>query len=171
MITVRINDATDIAKKIIGDYKTINYVSVVGYYDTIMPIFNYLIKHTDSEFVQGMLYPYEYDEYEDAYILEYDKEEIWLSRFDHTMIDADIKYVEEDFLEEFAERNVVDDTAVIFGYKDVDDKINTNIYMDDDNMGFTFCVYDEYGCTKFTYRGVNKLSEDDVWDIITNHFS
>ena len=156
-------------------------VVVVGYYETIVELFNILIKTTDSEFISGELHPCEYDGYEDAYYIEYDNNEIWTGKArydcsdDYVMFDEDIAYVEEDFLKDYLKSNNIDN-VVVFGFSDVHDEKdnehnpNTCLCMNDDNTGFTFCTENEFGHSKFKYKGNKKLTEDEAWEIVDKYF-
>ena len=156
-------------------------IAVIGYYETIVELFNVLIKTTDSEFIAGELHPHDYDGYDDAYYIEYDNNEIWIGKVrydgsnDYVKFSEGIVYVEEDFLKDFLKSNDVDN-VVVFGFLDVHDEIdkeynsNTCLCMNDDDTGFTFCAENEFGHSKFKYKGNKKLTEDEAWEIVNKYF-
>jgi hypothetical protein len=166
--TIRVENPVEIAHKMI-DHSATKIIGVVGYYETIVDILNWLIKNTDAEFVEGELHAYEYDHYEDAFVLEYYENEIYINKFanehNHLTLSCDNTYVEEDFVDEYAETNIMDEDVIIFGYSDVDNSNDGNYFcMDDDLCGFCCCIDN----TKFKYRGSVKLTTDMINKILND---
>ena len=159
-----ISEVKDIADDMI---QTKDPSVLVGYYETVVDALNYLIKTTVAEFTSGELVDPDIDGYDDAYYLQYDGDEIWVgkAKYDDSdkciMFDEKYAFVEEDFADWFTDVNKYC-TVVEFGYDDVHDEDPFCICMDDDKLGFTFCMEDEDGFTKFKYRGSSKLTEADI---------
>lgn len=175
MRKILIEDIAQISDEIIDlnadDEKTI---VIVGYYETIADIFNIFMKYTNYEFEFGELHPVEYDGYDDAWYAELSENKISLgrARWDdndkYIMFDFDRAYVEEDFLNEFLESNNINNVTV-FGFEDVhprNDSEDSNICIDDDDLGFCFCLSGNNEHVKFKYRGTEKLNRDMISDII-----
>ena len=151
-------------------------VAVVGSYETIVEIFNILMKSTDAEFVAGEIHPSYWDNYEDAYYLKYSNDELWLGKAvwenhdSYVLFDDDNVYVEEDYLDKYIESNN-NDNLIVFCYgeeKNTDD--NYCMCLSEDGKGFTFCVEDEFGHGKFKYQGTKELTEKDAWEIIEKYY-
>lgn len=166
---MKINDPIDIAK-LLPDYPTEDIIGVVGYYETIIDILNWLIKNTVAEFVEGELHSSDYDNYEDAYVLQYFDNGIYIDRLVgekySPILTYDKTYLEEDFIEEYTENNIINDSVTLFGYKDEehqDDECNY-FCMDDDLCGFCCCIDN----TKFKYRGSVKLTTDMINKILND---
>ena len=176
----------DIKKKVVDDViviakeisKTEEYTVLVGYYETVVAVLNWLIKMTDAEFTSGELNQPEIDGYDEAYFLEYDGEEIWVGKaYDENFhkylyFEVDNAYVEEDFYDQYAKSNSTHN-VIVFGFDDVnDDKAEddgVSICMDDDECGFCFCIDNDVAHTKFKYRGNKKLTQEMVSNIINEY--
>lgn len=180
MKKVIIDDIYTIAEQMIDVAAPNKVVVAVGYYDTIQELFNILIKSdNDYEFVGGRLEPEEWENYEEAWYVEImDDIEMYVGKMqydgrdDYIVLEADYGFVEEDFLDQYLENN--DTTGLtVFGFDDVhEDDVEEQekcLCMDNDSMGFTFCVADEYGYHKLRYRGNQKLTKDDAWEIVVNN--
>ena len=179
-----IDDAYQIAEQMIDVSSPNKVVVAVGYYDTIQELFNILIKSdNDYEFIGGQLEPVEWGDYEEAWYVEImDDNEMYVGKMqydgrdDYIVLEADYSFVEEDFLDQYLENNDTNGLTV-FGFDDVhpvdNDKDNcadTCLCMDKDNLGFTFCVTDEYGYHKLRYRGNHELTKDDAWEIVAENY-
>lgn len=179
-----IDDVCDIANDVIEYFEdnSSGEVVVVGYYETIAEIFNTIIHETDARFCAGRLYPPEVNDYDEAYYLSYDGEEIWVGECEwkshnkYISFEFDRAYVEEDFYDKFLSNNS-EDGVVVFGLSDVNDmddaadihEDDVSLCMDDDGYGFCFCIGDDIHHTKFKYRGNTKLSRDAVSSIINSY--
>lgn len=162
---MQVDDPVAIAK-LIKDYPSDFLMVVVGYYATIVDILNWLIKNTDAEFTEGELYSYDYDHYDDAFVLQYCDGDIYIDKFAtgerHLTLSYDVVYIEEDFVDAFTETNVMDNNVITFGF---DTEQEDNYFcMDDDFCGFCYCTDN----TKFKYRGSVKLTTDMVNKILND---
>lgn len=169
---MRVDDPVAIAQ-LIKDYPSDFLVVVVGYYATIVDILNWLIKNTDAEFTEGELYSYDYDHYDDAFVLQYCDGDIYIDKFAigerHLILSYDVVYIEEDFVDAFAEKNVIDNDVIAFGFDTEQEDTNKEdnyfcMDMDDDLCGFCCCIDN----TKFKYRGSVKLTTDMVNKILND---
>lgn len=155
---------------------------IIGYYDTIVDAFNYIIKNSDANFAEGELNSPEWDGYDDAWYLDYSEDEIYLGKAYNNesdryfMFEGDLVYVEEDFVDGYLKTNDKEN-VIVFGFDDIEeddntpsDKTGTCLCLTDDKMGFSFCADNEYGHQKLVYRGNKKLTEDEAWSIVAAHF-
>ena len=176
MEKITIKDYTQIVEDIIG-YDDGCSISVVGTYETIIKIFNDLIKSTDADFVAGEIYSPDWDNYDDAYFLEYTDEKIWLGKAIweghdcYIQFDSNTVYVEEEFLDKYFVRDNDNNKLIVFKYAEeefADD--NYCMCLSEDGKGFTLCVEDEFGHSKFKYQGTKELTEKDAWEIIEKYY-
>lgn len=177
-----VDDVYEIVDDILEIYdKKKQKIAVVGYYETILEIMNALIKVTEGIcFESGVLENPEYTEYEDSFYLLLEDDgittgEMWNDFNERYLIlEPDCAFVEEDFADDYFDVNE-DKNVVVFGFDDVHDYIEHDdkpcVCMTKDKKGFTFCVDDEFGHTKFKYHGNKVLSEEEMWDIIATEFS
>lgn len=167
---MRVDDPVAIAK-LIKDYPPEFLKVAVGYYDTIVDILNWLIKNTEAEFAEGELHSYDYDHYDDAFVLQYCDGDIYVDKFAigerYLTLSYDVVYVEEDFIDAFAETNVMGNDVIVFNFDTETEELNKEdnyFCMDDDLCGFCCCIDN----TKFKYRGSVKLTTDMINKILND---
>ena len=181
MEKIRVNDTEDlIMEHIMLDES--DQLLVVGYYETIISAINFLIKEYDVNFTGGEIIDPDYDGYEDSYYLEFYDDEFSVGKTynekldEYLMFDIDTVFVEEDFVDDFLRTNKPDH-LVVFGFNDIagDDYDFMNddgcVCIDEDKKGFSLCIHDDYGHTKFRYRGCKELSHDDIQEILYCQFA
>lgn len=181
MKKISIDNAVDIAKKMNkckGEYFDESIVAV-GYYETVVEIMNYLIKNTSAEFVSGELNEPEWDGYDEAYYVELYGDEIYVGKsaaigkdkagkevVAYICYESREVFVEEDFLEPYLKNNS-DDNVVVFSFTKEEEETNgMYVFKDKDNKGFTYCGCSDGGYYRYTYRGIDKLSEEDIKKIL-----
>lgn len=180
---IMVGNSYDIAELMIDDHNNNidNLIVAIGCYETVADILNYLIKHTDSNFVSGELNEPEWDGYDEAYYIEYSSDEIYVGKAAVIKKDttgketatyigygADKVFVHTDYLNGYLKNNSEDGVVSFMFFEDTDEEYSDNpcIFTDKDNKGFTYCDYSDDGYYQYTYRGVNKLSEEDIKKIL-----
>ena len=180
MKAMRIKDVHDITCDIERFGTNDTSVIIIGYYDTIIEVFNTLIKETDSKLVEGELASPEWDGYDEAYYIWYSESNMYVSKAyneecdSYYLIDCDIAFVEEDFLEDYLEDNSPTN-VITFGWDDViydnEDKLDAfRFSADQKSFSFTYLDSNEDKVT-FVYSGEKRLTEQEAWEIFYSYFS
>lgn len=181
MKKLKIEDNVDLFVEVKKTYEQTHNVILIGYYSEIIEVANALIKETNAEISNANIYSPDYDEYDDAYYLEVIDDEIWI---DEAQSDGVMSYfgdsegevfVGVDFIDEYLKINP-DKNLTAYSCDDFvlltedESKGEPCLCMDDDGMGFTFCIHDKDSEYKFKYKSDKKLTPDDAWVIVSRHF-
>lgn len=178
-----IEDMHDVTDKAIQVCEHIHNgeVLIVGFYEDVVEAFNMLMKETDAEFISGCLEDPSISGYENAYALSYTDDEIWIEKcYDDdskriSMYDFDVAYVSEYFYDDFIKTNKTDNVVQFSFDEETVQKHDhshdeTCLCQTHDGTGFTFCIDDDTSHIKFEYKGMKKLTEDEIWQIISEQF-
>lgn len=154
---------------------------IIGEYDFICKMLNWLIKNSDALFVNGELNLPEVDGYDGGYYIIYDCDEIWVAKMSYcdaykcvSFDDPTHVYVQEEYLSDYLDRN--DDsnlTVLVFNdeYEEYDSGEDGCFCVDPDGCGFTICVRHGDNHEKFVYRGSRPLSHSEIENIQNEYFN
>ena len=160
-------------------------INVVGSYDDIKDILNTLIAYADAVFVSGELIDPEFDEYEDAYYLNYVDGEILVGKMyndihkEYIYLEPSYTFLDNEFAEKFFKTNPSENVTIYSrdefedNVKDDDEHKHQCVCAKDDGHGFTVCAHRGGEVFKFEYHTSDKMTDEDVkWlatDFLVNY--
>ena len=153
-------------------------INVVGSYDDIKDILNTLIAYADAVFVSGELFDPEFDEYEDAYYLNYADGEIMVGKMYNNAIEEYIylepthTFLDNEFAEKFFETNPRVNVTLYSRDEiesDVDDEdCHECVCGENGGHGFTVCAHRGGDVFKLEYHTSEKLTDEDIKYLATD---
>ena len=168
-----IEDCADLCKAVLeaSDNGKLS-VAIIGDYETIVGSLNYLVKNTDSDFINGNLIMPMFSEYEGPLYLQFDEREIWCGEAkkedgNFLYFEEDVEFVMSEYLEDYLNRNKNSEPIVFVYDEEADDEDHDGdcLCMDDDSCGFTFCSNGDGSHYKFRFKTNRKMTEEEAWQL------
>lgn len=149
-------------------------INVVGSYDDIKDILNTLIAYADATFVSGALIDPEFDEYEDAYYLNYADGEILVGKMyndihkEYIYLEPSYTFLDKEFAEKFFKTNPSENVTIYSWDEFEDEHSHECVCGKDDGHGFTVCAHRGGEVFKFEYYTDEKLTDEDIKCLATD---
>ena len=157
-------------------------INVVGDYYDIRDILNTLIAYAGAVFVSGELIDPEFDEYEDAYYLNYADGEIIVGKMyndihkKYIYLEPSHTFLNGAFVKKFLETNP-GENVTIYSYEEFEneDEFVTEdghnhecVCAKDDGHGFAVCAHRDGDVFKLEFHTTEKLTDEDIKYLATD---